>query len=63
MNKEIPTKEEYKQLRDLLIKYIEHKEEKYSWFSTDEVNWLIEEIERDDLEIKDDDRYWYRGLK
>ena len=50
MTKE-PTRAEYKQLRDLLIKYIEHKKEKYSWFSTDEINWLIEEIEENDLEM------------
>lgn len=60
MVKPKPTKEEYTQLRDLLIKYIEYKKEKYSWFSTDEVNWLIEEIEKDDLGLDDECRYWYR---
>lgn len=55
-----PTKEEYTQLRDLLVKYIEFKKQKYSWFSTDEVNWLIEEIEKDDLDLPDEERRWYK---
>ena len=51
MKKSEPTKEEYSQLRDLLIKYIEFKSEKYDWFPTDEVNWLVEESEKNDLDI------------
>lgn len=47
-------KHEYKQLRELLIKYIEHKKERYSWFSTDEILWLIDQIEEDDLNMISD---------
>ncbi len=60
MTKEEPTRAEYEQLRDLLIKFIEFKVQKYSWFSTDEINWLIEEIERDDLDIEQENRYYYK---
>lgn len=49
-------KQEFIVLRNLLHRYLTEKKLKYSWFSTDEIMWLIEEIERDDLEIPDGER-------
>lgn len=55
-------KSEYIQLRDLLIKYLKEKKAKYDWFSSDEIDWLVEEIERDDLEIPDKERTCWKDM-
>jgi len=47
-------KAELKQLKQLLHDFISEKHKKYSWYSTDEVNWLIGEI-NDDLGFEKDD--------
>ena len=36
--------EELSYLRNLLIKYLDEMKSTYNWYSTDEVNWLLEEI-------------------
>ena len=49
-------KQEFIVLRNLLHRYMTEKKLQYPWFSTDEIIWLIEEIERDDLELPDGER-------